>query len=158
MITEYEIALARSADAQAIAELSHEAIEYGLPWRWTPSRVLQAIREASTNVVVARREGRVVPGFAIMQYGDETAHLALLAVRAEARRQGMASALLAWLEASARVAGIRQLRLEVRRGNPTALAFYAHHGFAESGVSAGYYEGVEDAIRMIKPLAAAAAG
>jgi len=152
VIAEHEIALARSADAQAIAELSREAIEYGLPWRWTPSRVLLALHDPSTNVVVSRRGDHLLAGFAIMQYGNETAHLALLAVRGAARRQGLGSALLAWLEATARVAGIQALRLEVRASNPGAMAFYGRHGFVESGVRVGYYEGVEDAIRMTKAL------
>nr|WP_301334520.1 GNAT family N-acetyltransferase [Variovorax dokdonensis] len=124
-----------------------------MPWRWTPQRVSVAIRDRSTNVLVARRAAAALHGFAVMQYGDETAHLSLLAVRESARRHGVASALLEWLEASARVAGIQTLRLEVRASNLGAMAFYARMGFVESGIRTGYYEGLEDAFRMSKRLA-----
>jgi ribosomal protein S18 acetylase RimI-like enzyme len=153
VISEHEIALATLNDAQPIAELSRDVIEYGLPWRWTPQRVSQAIQDRSTNVLVVRRGAYCLAGFALMQYGDETAHLSLLAVREAQRRLGMGAALLQWLEASARVAGIQTLRLEVRASNPGAMAFYGRMGFVHSGIRTGYYDGLEDAMRMAKRLA-----
>ena len=149
MITEHEILLASPADASAIAQLSRDAIEHGLSWRWTPGRVLRCIQDESTNVAVARRSGSL-QGFAIMQYGDDNAHIALFAVQAGQRRRGLGSALLGWLDATARVAGIQSIRLELRVSNAQAKSFYGRHGFEECGVSAGYYEGVEDALRMVK--------
>ena len=38
-------------------------------------------------------------------------------------------------------------------GNAAAKAFYRGHGFTECGSSPGYYEDVEDAVRMVKRLA-----
>lgn len=151
MITQYEITLAQPADAQEIAALSRDSIERGLSWRWTERRVRRSIRDEATNVAVARRDG-VLLGFAIMQYGDVDAHISLFAVRASQRRGGLGSALLAWLEATAAVAGIRAIRLEARAGNADAKSFYLRHGFTESGTSPGYYEDVEDAVRMVKRL------
>lgn len=151
MITEFEITLAQPADAQDIAELSRDAIERGLSWRWTERRVRRSIRDEATNVVVARRQGALL-GFAIMQYGDDDAHISLFAVRASQRRGGLGSALLAWLEATAGIAGIRTIRLEARAGNVEAKSFYGRHGFTEFGTSPGYYEDVEDAVRMVKRL------
>ncbi|VTU14808.1 ribosomal-protein-alanine N-acetyltransferase [Variovorax sp. SRS16] len=151
MITAYDITLARPAHALEIAQLSRDAIEYGLPWRWTQGRVMKSIRDAATNVVVARRDGELL-GFAIMKYGEDEAHVLLFAVRATQRRGGLGSALLAWLEATAGIAGIRTIRLEARAGNAGARAFYLRHGFVESGLSPGYYEGSEDGVRMVKHL------
>ncbi|SFM06461.1 N-acetyltransferase [Variovorax sp. OV329] len=156
MTSEHDITLARTTDALAIAELSRDAIEYGLTWRWTVRRVMRCIHDADTNVVVMRRGGTGVPAFAIMQYGEQEAHVSLLAVHPGHRRQGLASALLTWLEATARVAGCTAIHLEVRITNPGAMAFYRRHGFGETGVSVGYYEGVEDAVRMVKPLSVSA--
>jgi ribosomal-protein-alanine N-acetyltransferase len=151
MITESDISLALPDDAAAIAALSRRAIEQGLEWRWTPQRVLASMTNADTNVVVARRATDLL-GFAVMSYGDEEAHLLLLATQPRCRRQGVGSVLLTWLEATARVAGITALRLETRSANAGARAFYRHHGFAEAGRRAGYYQGVEDAVRFIKQL------
>jgi ribosomal-protein-alanine acetyltransferase len=151
VITQYEITLAQTADAQEISALSRDAIERGLSWRWTERRVRRSIRDEATNVAVARRDG-VLLGFAIMQYGDDEAHISLFAVRASQRRGGLGSALLAWLEATAAVAGIRTIRLETRAGNADAKSFYGRHGFTEAGTSPGYYEDVEDAVKMVKRL------
>ncbi|HEV7915517.1 MAG TPA: GNAT family N-acetyltransferase [Albitalea sp.] len=151
MIDQYDINLAFAADAAAISELSRDAIEHGLPWSWTPRRVARSIRDRSTNVIVARQPGGLL-GFGIMKYEEEEAHLLLLAVHTAQRRKGVGSALLAWLEATVGAAGIGIVRLETRAKNDEARSFYRHHGFEEVGLHEGYYQGVEDAMRMAKDL------
>lgn len=151
MITESDISLAVPDDAVAIAALSRRVIEHGLEWRWTPQRVLASMADADTNVVVARR-GTDMLGFAVMHYAADEAHLLLLATQPRCRRQGVGSMLLAWLESTLRVAGIRTLKLETRSGNAGARAFYQRHGFVETDRRSGYYQGVEDAVRYLKPL------
>ena len=151
MIDQYDISLAVASDAASISELSRDAIEQGLPWSWTARRVARSIRDRSTNVVVAR-QARLLLGFGIMKYEEEEAHLLLLAVHAAQRRKGVGSALLAWLEATVSVAGIGIVRLETRARNDEARSFYRHHGFEEVGLHEGYYQGVEDAMRMAKDL------
>ena len=151
MIDQYDISLAVASDAAAISELSRDAIEQGLPWSWTPRRVARSIRDRSTNVIVARQPGGLF-GFAIMKYEEEEAHLLLLAVQSAQRRKGVGSALLAWLEATVSVAGIGIVRLETRAKNDEGRSFYRHHGFEEVGLHEGYYQGVEDAMRMAKDL------
>lgn len=153
MIEDVEIHLAVPADAEEIAQLSRVAIEYDLAWRWTPRRVLLRQQDASTNVVVAR-ELRSLAGFGIMEYGDDRAHLLLLAVSSSKRRSGIGSALLGWLESSALTAGIGVIQVEVRSGNADAQCFYRNNGFAEVARLANYYQGIESAVRMEKRLAA----
>ena len=147
----FDIELASSADAAQIAELSRITIEQGLPWRWTQERVRACIRDRAINVVVARTGERVI-GFAIMKYGEDEASLFLFGVEPAYRRQRVGSELLEWLEATARTAGIRTIRLEARQDNQVASAFYRHHGFEEIGVVHGYYQGLEDAVRYQKRL------
>ena len=148
--------LAAADDAQDIAQLSRHAIEHGLAWSWTPRRVQHCLRDAATNVVVARERGALA-GFGIMKYGDDDAHLLLLAVAPALRRRGVGTVLLQWLERTARVAGLRAIRLELRTANDAARAFYRRHGFEETGQISGYYQGLEDATRMLKPLRTAPA-
>jgi ribosomal-protein-alanine N-acetyltransferase len=155
VITQFDISLADWADARAIAELSRDTIERGLSWRWTAQRVTRSIRDLATNVVVARQGGHFL-GFAILKYEEDEAHLLLLAVHPVHRRKGVASAMLAWLETTLRVAGITHMQLETRVHNADAVAFYRGHGFHEAGLHEGYYEGVEDALRMRKNLSRAA--
>jgi ribosomal-protein-alanine N-acetyltransferase len=151
MITESDISLAVPDDAVAIAALSRRTVEHGLEWRWTPPRVLASMADADTNVVVARR-GTDLLGFAVMKYGEDDAHLLLLATQPRCRRQGVGSMLLTWLEGTLAVAGIRTLKLETRSGNAGARAFYQHRGFVEVDRRSGYYQGVEDAVRYLKQL------
>jgi ribosomal-protein-alanine N-acetyltransferase len=151
LIADYAVTLAVPADAHRIAQLSRDAIEQGLEWSWTPRRVQKSVADASTNVAVAR-EGQRFVGFAIMKYGDDEAHLLLLAVHAAHRRKGVGSALVAWLEATVRVAGIGLISLEARAQNAAARAFYRKLGYREVGRLEGYYRGVEDAVRIAKDL------
>ena len=143
--------LATSADAAPIAAMSRELIETGLPWSWTPARVARNLAQPDTLVLTAR-DGAMLAGFAIMQFGEERAHLSLLAVRPDYRRQGVARRLLQWLIASALTAGIARVQLELRESNLDARRFYLKQGFAETARMSGYYRGVETAVRMLRDI------
>lgn len=145
------VTLALPADARAIAEMSRDYVEYGLGWSWTASRVLKAIRERATNVAVVR-EGHAVRAFGIMRYGEQKAHLTLLAVQPDDRKCGLGAVVLSWLEKSALVAGIERVQLEARADNPVAVAFYIDRGYGQTGTVSGYYRGEIDAVRLEKRL------
>jgi ribosomal protein S18 acetylase RimI-like enzyme len=158
------IRLAEPRDAQAIALMSRDFIESGLGWKYDAARVMRAIRERETLAVVAcdARAASVPParaainGFAIMEFGDERAHLVLLAVRPSHRRTGIGQRMLEWLLESARCAGIASIHLELRAGNEAARRFYRAMGFYETVLVPGYYrsgEGrKEGALRMLRVL------
>jgi ribosomal-protein-alanine N-acetyltransferase len=143
--------LARYPDALEIAEMSRDLIEHGLAWSWTPARVRRAILGRDCCVLIARRDRRIA-GFAIMHFGDEVAHLNLLAVGIEHRRQGLGRQLVDWLSASAVTAGVFRIDLEVREANGGARAFYENLGFQSLNVVQGYYQGREPAVRMSRRL------
>jgi ribosomal protein S18 acetylase RimI-like enzyme len=144
------IRLARTDDAGAIARMSRDCIETGLGWSWRPQRVLMSIRDPNILAIVSG-EPRV-QGFCLTQFGDEIAHLTLLAVDPKCRRQGLGRQLVGWMIASARVAGIATVHVEMRTTNLSARAFYRTLGFEDAGVVAGYYRGVESALRMVLSL------
>ena len=151
MIEAPHIGLATARDARAIAELSRDTIEHGLQWAWTERRVCHSLADRATNVVVARCGGELA-GFALMKYRSDDAHLLLLGVVPARRRQGIATALLAWLEETLRVAGVANVQVEVRAGNAAARALYAKLGFDEVGATRGYYQGVEDTIHLVREI------
>jgi ribosomal-protein-alanine N-acetyltransferase len=126
-------------------------IEAGLPWTWTTGRVRRNLSQPDTLVLTAR-DGVPLVGFAIMQFGDERAHLSLLAVRPDYQRQGVGRRMLEWLTASALTAGIASIGLELRESNLEARRFYLRQGFAETVRIAGYYRGVETAVRMLREI------
>jgi ribosomal-protein-alanine N-acetyltransferase len=146
------VALAVPADARPIAEMSRDLIEHGLNWAWTPARVGHFIAGRESCVVVARRD-RHLAAFAIMHFGDDVAHLNLLAVAPSHRRQGLGRQLMDWLTATALEAGVLRIDLELRAQNEAARAFYAALGFSDTGKVSGYYQGREAALRMSRSLA-----
>src|SRR5271165_5718453 len=145
------LGLARSTDAREIAEMSRDLIEQGLEWSWTPARVQHYICGVDSSVVVARRERRIA-AFAIMHFGEEVAHLNLLAVATEHRRQGLGRQLMQWLTTTAIEAGVFRINLEVRAQNEAARLFYQTLGFDALNVVQGYYQGREAALRMTRRL------
>ncbi len=151
MTSTLDIAYARLADAQAISLLSRDAIEHGLGWVYRPQLIARYLRDPDTVVLVARLRGEFA-GFAIMQFGDAHAHLALMAVAPAFRRRGIGRRLLAWLIESAQVAGAVSVHLELRAGNHAARALYRAAGFAESMRVPGYYQGRETALKMLRLL------
>lgn len=91
-----------------------------------------------------------------MRFGDEHAHLVLLAVRPAYQRIGIGRRIVDWLLESAAVAGIASIHVELRAQNKSALAFYQASGFSETMRLTGYYSGRETAIRMLRLLRAPA--
>lgn len=151
MASTHELRLATLADASGIARMSRDCIEQGLGWSWTEARVERSIRDRSTNVVVARA-GNSLLGFGIMRYGTQTAHLLLLAVQPGRRRRGLGRTLVRWLEAPAQVAGVERIQVETRADNAGARPFYLHLGYREVARIPGYYQGMEDGLRLEKLL------
>jgi len=155
------IRLAEAGDAQAIAEMSRDYIESGLGWRYGPAHIARALRRRETVVLAASARPTYVAGnrpplagFAIMDFGDERAHLVLLAVRPVQRRRGIGRRLVEWLMESALTAGMASVHLELRADNAAARRFYRALGFSETVLVPRYYEGREAAMRMLRVLRA----
>ena len=147
------ISLLPAAPSQAsqIAFLSRNLVEHHLPWAWTPARVARCIADRETMVLGAM-DSDILAGFCIMQYGDKEAHLSLLAVTPEYRLQGIGAGMVRWLEESAIVAGIFQVRLEVRETNIGAIRFYHTLGYHRRRTVKAYYSGLENAVRLESDL------
>ena len=131
--------------------MSRLHVEYGLNWRWTPAKVRRQIRDKDTMVLIASKEG-MIAGFAIMRFGDDQAHLFLLAVQPEYRRTGIGRSMMQWLEKSCRTAGIQAIRLEVRWSNRGAIRFYRKLGYRILAKAAGYYDQREAAAVMARSM------
>lgn len=151
ILADIRFRLATPADASDIAEMSRCLIETGLGWSWTRQRVEHAIRNTETLALTAIYDDEII-GFGIMDFGDETAHLSLFAVRESFQRQGIGLRMFGWMRSSALTAGIALVRLELRASNLDARAFYRALGFIDTGHAIGYYRGRENALRMVLDL------
>ena len=131
------------ADAPALAAL--EALAAHAPWR------AEALAETlSLDTTLAWW----VPhdGYAVGSAAAGEGELLLLGVAPPARRRGLATALLAALEADWRTRGVEVAFLEVRADNDTAQALYARLGWRAAGRRRGYYPDGTDALLLRRDL------
>jgi ribosomal-protein-alanine N-acetyltransferase len=143
-------------EAATLAAMSRDLIETGLGWQYQAKRIRELLADPNAVTLVAR-SGATVAGFAVMKFGDERAHLVLLAVRPVYQRRGVARRLVAWLVESAATAGIATIHVELRASNQAAYRLYRAMEFAETLRLPGYYRGRETAIRMLRLLRSSAA-
>ncbi len=115
---------------------------------WPESFFRGELAQAMAWTRVAERGG-CRAGYLVAWLGAGTGHLGNLAVVPEARRRGVARALLEDLLARARALETAQVTLEVRVSNFAAQALYRAFGFRLAGLRRGYYGDTgEDALIM----------
>ena len=140
----------READLPRVMEIEHAAFSHP----WSEELVRRELgHEFSTVLLATGGAGGEVQGFAVVWLVHDELHVLNVAVAPEARRRGVARAILDRVEAQGREQGARVSMLEVRRGNAPAIALYRSLGYREVGVRPRYYaEDGEDALVMDKDL------
>jgi ribosomal-protein-alanine N-acetyltransferase len=117
---------------------------------WTASGYLAELAdtERRTYLVAQGPSGELLGWAGVMVIAD-SAEILTVGVVPEARRRGVARALVRELVREAVRRGAVEAFLEVRVDNPAARALYADEGFAEVGARPGYYDaGRVDAVVM----------
>jgi [ribosomal protein S18]-alanine N-acetyltransferase len=148
------IRAAEIEDAPAIAALERDALGSDA---WSATLVTEgaAGRVPTTLYVVATSPSEepveTVIGYAAVSIVD-VAELQRIAVAATQRRTGVATDLLARVEAEVRARQVDRLLLEVREDNHGACAFYAARGFTELDRRPRYYADGTTAVVLLKEL------
>ncbi|MDB5412480.1 MAG: ribosomal-protein-alanine acetyltransferase [Rubritepida sp.] len=139
------LAAATVEDTAVLAAIHAAAFEASAAWdAGTFATLLQldgvfGLRAAESAFILARRT-------------LDEAEILTLAVRPEARRQGLAAALVETAIVAAAVAGAKTMFLEVGEANAPALALYAGMGFMRIGVRRNYYAPGKHALALSKSL------
>jgi len=131
------------SDLPAVAAVVRRA--FATPWS-----IAMFVLELSkpSGLCLAAMRDDVLVGYTICSRYDRVWHVMNIAVDPPARRQGVASALLAELYRLAGGAGA-QFTLEVRRSNQAAIDLYERDGFRVAGRRRHYYQdNGEDALIM----------
>ena len=117
---------------------------------WTANMLTDALFDTQASFIVAEDEEGNVLGYAGLHVIVDEGYIDNVAVEPDARRHGVASALL---DVFCRFgeANLAFLSLEVRASNAPAIALYEKHGFAQAGLRKNYYEKPrEDAVIMTR--------
>ncbi len=99
---------------------------------------IAALAAANVLFAVARADGGEVVACGAMVLQAEYGELKRMFTRPAQRGRGVASALLAYLEAAATARGCLQFMLETGNLQPQALALYARHGYQRCGPFGDY--------------------
>ena len=142
----------RPADLERVLEIQRSAFAH--PW----SRELMAREMAHewSSVLLAVEPaagGEAVTGVVVFWLVHDELHVLNVAVAPEARRRGVARALMREAERRGAERGARLATLEVRRSNQAALELYRSLGYRRVGLRPRYYaEEGEAAIVMERAL------
>ena len=142
-----EILPMRHADLDDVMEI--ERLAYRTPWE--RQVFIEELARDWAHLDVARdRAGARVVAFVNYWLVRDEVHILNVASHPGARRQGLASRLLAHVIDFARRHACRFVTLEVRRSNVGALKLYRSFGFRSVGVRPNYYvDDQEDAVVML---------
>ena len=109
-----------------------------------------ALFDPQASFIVAEDDEGNVLGYAGLHAVLDEGYIDNVAVEPDARRHGVASALLEVFCRFA-AANLAFLTLEVRASNSAAIALYEKHGFRRAGLRPGYYQKPrEDAVIMTR--------
>jgi [ribosomal protein S18]-alanine N-acetyltransferase len=135
----------RPSDASALAKILDNAAEAA---QW-PLESYERMTHLPGALALVCETGIGVTGFLIARQVADEAEVLNIAVLAESRRKGQASALLTAALDQFRNSGVLRVFLEVRESNQPAITFYSKQGFISSGRRKAYYRNpVEDALCM----------
>ena len=103
----------------------------------------------ATFLVLADKAQRII-GYCVSRMDSTHSHLISVAVLPDHRRCGAASKMLKELLATSVQRGIREISLEVRTDNVSAIQLYRRFGFTDLGVTPNYYSDGSPALKMRK--------
>ena len=142
----YQIVPMDRSHIPQIAQL--EQICFSVPW--TENMLTDALFDPQACFLVAEDDEGNVVGYAGLHVVLDEGYIDNVAVEPDARRHGVASALL---DVFCRfgAANLAFLTLEVRSSNAPAISLYEKFGFFRAGLRKGYYQHPrEDAVIMTR--------
>jgi len=141
-----EITLASAENAASIAALERECIECP----WSEEQIAESIKSPGYTFFTANFDGAFAGYIGVLWCLDE-GNICNVAVSPNARRAGVATALVTALADEAKRRGAVRIFLEVNENNVAAKSLYDKFGFTVSYRRPNYY-GAEAALVMIKEI------
>lgn len=142
----YEIVPMDRSHISQIAQLEREC--FSTPW--TEAMLEEELFNPQASFIVAEDDEGNILGYAGLHVVLDEGYIDNIAVQPDARRHGVASALL---DVYCRFGAVNLafLTLEVRASNAPAIGLYEKYGFQRAGLRPGYYQHPrEDAVIMTR--------
>jgi [ribosomal protein S18]-alanine N-acetyltransferase len=151
---EFEIRPMTAADIDRVMEIAASLPDAP---HWARAVYANALTRDATPqricIVAAHTQSGAIAGFAVASLLPPQAELESIAVTGDWQRQGVGRSLFDDLARKLRSGGIKEITLEVRASNLSALAFYRSLGFLQTAVRRRYYvDPVEDAVLMTSQI------
>ena len=140
----------QDSDLDAVYAIEQSAYEF--PWAKT---IFEQTIKSTKYAIVMEVNQRII-GYGVVSYVVGEAELLNLCIDPTQQGKGQGAALLEHLVDNATESGNKDMYLEVRESNVSALHIYDKSGFNEIGRRKNYYpakSGREDAVLMALPLA-----
>lgn len=122
---------------------------------YTRAYLNDLIRAQQDHFFVAADGGEIV-GYAVGSVSGKEGHVVSVAVDPRHRRKRIGTALLSAVAAKLTAEGVKQIQLEVRKGNAGAIAFYERMGYRIISEIRHYYADAEDAWVLKRPVESSA--
>jgi [ribosomal protein S18]-alanine N-acetyltransferase len=151
---EFEIRPMTAADIDRVMEIAASLPDAP---HWPRAVYANALAQDATPqricIVAVQMQSGAIGGFAVASLLPAQAELESIAVAGGYQRQGVGRSLFDDLVRKLRSGGIKEITLEVRASNLSALAFYRSLGFVQTAVRRRYYvDPVEDAVLMTSQI------
>ena len=138
-----ELRAYRAGDWKAMYAL--DLICFEPPFRFG-QREMRRLAEAPNAICVLAQADAALAGFCIVDIEDRWAYVVTLDVAPERRRRGLATRLMAAVEARVRAGGSTGIGLHVFNANSGAIRFYERIGYERIGMHEDFYGGGLDAL------------
>src|SRR4051812_17553812 len=133
-----EIRQMRWWDIEAVMTLERELFSEDA---WGDTMFWSELAQRDTRYYIVATEKDKIIGYAgLCAYARDTSYVQTIAVAPAWQGKGLGTRLLETLLAEADRRGCRQVDLEVRADNETAIQLYERHGFARVGLRRAYYQ------------------
>src|SRR5665213_1744736 len=140
-----QVTIRSMQESDLSAGVDIEQASYAFPWT---QGIFQDCLRVNYTCLVAEISDAVV-GYGIVSVGAGEAHVLNLCMASAYRCRGLGRGLLDQLLQVAAHLGAREVLLETRPSNASAIRLYGSLGFTQIGIRRGYYQAVggrEDAI------------
>lgn len=138
-------------DIKEVLKLEETCFEFD---RISGKQLRYLIKSPNSRVVVIKSNNLIIAcAIILFRKNSHIARLYSIAVNPQFQSSGISQSLILFIEHNARELKRSEIRLEVRKNNQRAIAFYRKNGYDFFGEYKNFYIDGEDAFRMRKQLA-----